>query len=149
MPLYKKGDEALCSNYRPISLLSSFHKIFEKLVKEKVLNFLSKNEILYKYQFGFRKSHSTNLALLEVVETLYANLDVDNYGLGIYLDLQKAFDTVDHNILLSKLSHYGIRGNALNWFETFLKGRKQFTSVNGTCSKTSLSLAAEFPKAPF
>ena len=138
VPLYKKGDEALCSNYRPISLLSSFHKIFEKLVKEKVLNFLSKNEILYKYQFGFRKSHSTNLALLEVVETLYANLDVDNYGLGIYLDLQKAFDTVDHNILLSKLSHYGIRGNALNWFETFLKGRKQFTSVNGACSKTSV-----------
>jgi hypothetical protein len=109
-----------------------------ELVKEKVLNFLSKKEILYKYQFGFRKSHSTNLALLEVVETLYTNLDADNYCLGTYLDLQKAFDTVDHNILLSKLSYYGIRGNALNWFERFLNRRKQFTSVNGACSKTSV-----------
>ena len=137
IPLFKKGDEAQCSNYRPISLLSCFHKIFEKLIKCKMLDFLHKNNVLYKYQFGFRKSHSTNLALLEVTEQLYANLNVDNYGLGIYLDFQKAFDTVDHEILLHKLDHYGIRGNILNWFKSYLKDRKQFTFVNGVKSKTA------------
>ena len=86
IPLYKKGNEAICSNYRPISLLSCFHKLFEKIVKAKLLDFLYRNNVLYKYQFGFRKTHSTNLALLEVTEQLYANLNVDNYALGIYLD---------------------------------------------------------------
>ena len=89
IPLYKKGEEKLCSNYRPISLLSCFHKLFEKVIKVKVLDFLNENNVLYKYQFGFRKNHSTNLALLEVTEQLYANLNVDNYGLGIYLRLSK------------------------------------------------------------
>ena len=138
IPLFKKGDEATCANYRPISLLSVFHKIFEKLIKCKLLDFLSTNNVLYKYQFGFRKSHSTNLALLEVTEQLYANLNVDNYCLGIYLDFQKAFDTVDHDILLHKLNHYGIRGNILDWFKSYLSNRKQFTFVNGVSSKTAL-----------
>ena len=120
IPLFKKGDETLCSNYRPISLLSCFHKLFEKVMKSKLLEYLDENNVLYKYQFGFRKTHSTNLALLEVTEQLYANLDVDNYGLGIYLDFQKAFDTVNHEILLDKLHHYGIRGNILDWFKSYL-----------------------------
>ena len=102
-----------------------------------MIEFLTVNKILYKYQFGFRKTHSTNLALLEVTEQIYANLNVNNYGLGIYLDFQKAFDTVNHNILLHKLNHYGIRGNVLNWFKSYLTDRKQFTFVNGTESTTS------------
>ena len=69
----------MCSYYRPISLLSCFHKLFEKIMKSKVLEFLNDNNVLYKYHFGFRKMHSTNLALLEVTEKLYANLDVNNY----------------------------------------------------------------------
>ena len=137
IPLFKKGDEALCSNYRPISLLSCFHKLFEKVIKVKLLDFLNENNVLYKYQFGFRKNHSTNLALLEVTEQLYANLNVDNYGLGIYLDFQKAFDTVDHEILLHKLNHYGIRGNILDWFKSYLSNRKQFTFINGVYSTAS------------
>ena len=137
IPLFKKGDETLCSNYRPISLLSCFHKLFEKVMKSKLLEYLDENNVLYKYQFGFRKTHSTNLALLEVTEQLYANLDVDNYGLGIYLDFQKAFDTVNHEILLDKLYHYGIRGNILDWFKSYLKNRKQFTFINGVNSQTS------------
>ena len=137
IPLFKKGEESQCSNYRPISLLSCFHKIFEKLIKAKVLEFFSNNNVLYKYQFGFRKTHSTNLALLEVTEQIYANLNINNYGLGIYLDFQKAFDTVNHDILLHKLNHYGIRGNVLNWFKSYLTDRKQFTFVNGTNSMVS------------
>ena len=137
IPLFKKGDETLCSNYRPISLLSCFHKLFEKIMKLKLLEFLNENNVLYKYQFGFRKTHSTNLALLEVTEQLYANLDVENYGLGIYLDFQKAFDTVNHEILLHKLHHYGIRGNILDWFKSYLKNRKQFTFINEAYSQTS------------
>ena len=137
IPLYKKGDESLCSNYRPISLLSRFHKLFEKILKQNLLDFLYRNNVLYKYQFGFRKTHSTNLALLEVTEQIYANLNVDNYGLGIYLDFQKAFDTVDHEILIEKLHYYGIRGNILDWFKSYLSNRKQFTYVNGTSSKIS------------
>ena len=93
-------------------------------MKSKLLEYLDENNVLYKYQFGFRKTHSTNLALLEVTEQLYANLDVDNYGLGIYLDFQKAFDTVNHEILLDKLHHYGIRGNILDWFKSYLKSCK-------------------------
>ena len=73
---------------------------------------------MLKYQFGFRKTYSTNLALLEVTEQLYANLDVDNYGLGIYLDFKKAFDTINHEILINKLHHHGLGCNILDWFKS-------------------------------
>ena len=102
----------------------------------KLLEFLNDINILYKYQFGFRKTHSTFLAL-EVAEKLYANLDVNNYGVGIYLDFQNKFDTVDHEILLYKLNHCGIGRNILEWFKSYPKNRKQFTSINGGHSYTS------------
>ena len=108
VPIFKKGDQTHCSNYRPISLLSCFHKLFEKIVKFKLDEYLKTNNILYKYQFGFRKSHSTNLAIVHVIDEIYSHLNQNMYGLGIFLDLKKAFDTVDHEILLSKLEHYGI-----------------------------------------
>ena len=134
VPIFKKGDQTHCSNYRPISLLSCFHKLFEKIVKSKLDEYLKTNNILYKYQFGFRKSHSTNLAIVEVIDKIYTHLNQNMYGLGIFLDLKKAFDTVDHEILLSKLEHYGIEGNALNWFKSYLTNRRQCTKINGKLS---------------
>ncbi len=103
-------------------------------MNNRLIVFLHNHEILYKYQFGFRKGHSTNLALIEITEQLRAALDRGDYALGAYLDLSKAFDTVDHKILLNKREHYGIRGIVYNWFESYLSGRKQFTVVNNTKS---------------
>ena len=98
------------------------------------LNFLGKHSILYSFQFGFRESHSINHALVSMTETIKNSLDNRKFGCGIFLDLQKAFDTVNHSILLMKLENYGIRGPALEWFKSYLSGRKQYVSVNGFSS---------------
>ena len=132
--LFKKGDRMLPNNYRPISLLACFNKIFEKLICKRLLAFLEHQAILFQFQFGFRGNHSTILALIECVDSIRRLLDEGNYVLGIFIDLTKAFDTVDHDILLYKLQHYGIRGHAYNFFKSYLTNRKQFTYVNGTTS---------------
>src|SRR4051812_11698029 len=121
-------------NYRPISLLNIFNKLLEKIVYKRVYNFWDKNGVLYKYQFGFRKGFSTSLALMEVMDYCYKNIDEGYKVLGIFFDLQKAFDTVDHGILLSKLYNYGIRGLMYNWFQDYLRDRKQYTVVNSVQS---------------
>lgn len=134
IPVYKKGDSSLPTNYRPISLLSIFDKLLEKLMYKRVYTFLTENNILYPYQFGFRKNHSTSLALIDVIDNIYSCLDNNETVVGIYVDLQKAFDTVDHNILLYKLYNCGVRGIAHKWFVNYLYNRKQFTSVNNAVS---------------
>ena len=134
IPLFKKGCPLTASNYRPISLLSVFSKITEKVMYERLYKFLEKHEILYSLQFGFRASHSINHALVSLTEAIKNSLDNRKFGCGIFIDLQKAFDTVNHHILLMKLEHYGIRGTALNWFESYLSDRKQCVSVNGSYS---------------
>ena len=96
--------------------------------------FLIKNNILYKYQFGFRKNHATTDALTEVKDYIYKSLDEGNCVFGIYIDLKKAFDTVEHKMLLYKLQYYGIRGLALEWFKSYLSNRKQFVLINDTHS---------------
>ena len=97
-PLYKAKDHMIFSNYRPISLLSSFSKILEKLMSNRLLNFLNKCDILNKYQFGFRNNHSTYMALIILLENLNNALDKGECSVGIFLDFQKAFDTVNHGI---------------------------------------------------
>jgi hypothetical protein len=99
------------------------------------MSFFLKNKVLYQHQFGFRKNHSTSLALLEMIDSCYKNLDQGNIVLGIFFDLQKAFDTVNHDILLRKLYHYGIRGVMHNWIKDYLTNRHQFTVVNGVSSE--------------
>ena len=110
IPLFKNGCPLVASNYRPISLLSVFSKIIEKLMYGHLYKFLEKQEMLYSLQFGFRASHSINHALVSLTEAIKNSLDNRKFGCGIFIDLQKAFDTVNYEILLSKLEHYGIRG---------------------------------------
>lgn len=138
IPVYKKGEKSLASNYRPISLLSVFDKILEKLIYKRLMSFLKSHNVLYKYQFGFRSNHSTSLALVDVIDELYKQLDANNYVCGIFFDLQKAFDTVNHEILLDKLRYYGIRGTAFNWIKNYLSNRFQFVSIGNVQSKLSL-----------
>ena len=102
IPIFKKGSTTDPVNYRPISMLSVFDKLLEKLMYKRLIKFLTKNNILYGYQFGFRSGHSTTLALVEVFDEIYKKLDEDSLVMGIFLDLQKAFDTVNHKILIEK-----------------------------------------------
>ena len=134
IPLYKTKDPALFSNYRPISLLPFFSKILERLMYNRLYNFLTEHNILSMNQFGFRKNYSTFLALMDLVDSISKNIDEGNYSIGIFLDLSKAFDTINHTILLDKLCRYGIRGVTLNWFKYYLNDRKQFVSYNNTTS---------------
>ena len=134
IPIYKKGDRQTIGNYRPISLLSIFDKVLEKIMHSRLYSYLNASNILYDYQFGFRRNYSTCLALIDVVDQIYEHLDNHEKVVGIYLDLQKAFDTVDHEILLAKLYHYGIRGNVFDWFKDYLTGRKQYVCISGSNS---------------
>ena len=129
--LFKKGNPELPSNYRPISLLSIFSKIFEKLMYKRLYKFLEIHNILYSLQFGFQENHSIDHALVSLTEAIRDTLDNKRFGCGIFIDLQKAFDTVNHKILLAKLEHYGVRGCALEWFRSYLCDRKQYVSVKG------------------
>ena len=133
--LFKKGDCELPSNYRPISLLSIFSKIFEKLMYKRLYKFLEIHNVLYSLQFGFQQNHSIDHALVSMTEDIRNTLDNKKFGCGIFIDLQKAFDTVNHQILLSKLEHYGIRGCALNWFRSYLSDRQQYVCINESNSR--------------
>ena len=136
IPIYKKGSRLLVSNYRPISLLSNINKIIEKIVFTRLCNFLEKHKCLYDLQFGFRTKHSTNHALIDITENIRQSLDNKHIACGIFVDLQKAFDIVNHDILIKKLSHYGIRGIANNWISSYLRQRSQFVTILGFNSKT-------------
>ena len=112
IPIHKGGLTTDIGNYRPISLLSVFDKIIEKLMHKRLYNFLEEHNILFCNQFGFRKNNLTSLALIQITEKIKESIDNKQYGCGIFIDLRKAFDTVNHSILLTKLEHYGIRGTA-------------------------------------
>ena len=124
IPLFKSGDSSLFSNYRPVSVLPAFSKILEKVIYNRLLQYLTKHNILSDNQFGFRKHHSTKYALTLLYDKISAAIDNKENTVGIFIDLSKAFDTVNHEILLQKLFHYGIRGVAHEWFVSYLKNRQ-------------------------
>ena len=103
VPIFKAGDSALINNYRPISVLTFFSKIFEKIICNHLTEFMDENNIIYEYQFGFRQKHSTQQAIISLVEKITNCLDSNDIVIGVFLDLKKAFDTVDHDILIAKL----------------------------------------------
>ena len=109
VPLHKGGSTEDLNNFRPISLLSIFDKIIEKLMHKRLYHFLELHNVLFENQFGFRKNNSTSYALMEITEHIKESIDKGKFGCGIYIDLRKAFDTVNHSILFKKMEHYGVR----------------------------------------
>ena len=124
IPVYKAEDPCLFVNYRPISLLPNFSKFFEKVMCN----------LLYCFQFGFRKNHSTSLAFIHLINKISSAIDRHEITAGVFLDLSKAFDTLDHEILFAKLEHYGIHEVALRWIKSYFSCRQQFVQLNVACS---------------
>ena len=134
IPIFKAGDRQNVSNYRPISILPLLSKIFEKIVFTQILNFLEKYNLLSNNQYGFRPKRSTTQAMLDNLQFIYNNLDSNHVVLSIFLDFSKAFDCIDHELLLSKLGKYGFRGVSNDWFKSYLSDRKQYVYINETDS---------------
>ena len=133
-PIYKKLDKTKCVNYRPISLLSNLSKIFERIMYNRLERYLERNNMIYNHQFGFRRSYSTEHALMSITEQIKSNFRTKSYSCGVFVDLEKAFDTVNHSILISKLRHYGLNEICLSWFTSYLNNRSQQVSLNGQTS---------------
>ena len=130
IPVYKGDDETDPNNYRPISQLSVFNRIFEKIMYNRLKSYIEDNELLFEAQYGFREKFSTQHAILDIVNTVQTNMDKKMFACGIFLDFKKAFDTVNHNILLHKLHHYGIRGIVHEWFSSYLANPTQTTHID-------------------
>ena len=145
IPLFKSGDNSLFTNYRPVSVLLVFSKFLERIVYNRLNNFLNKYDILSRNQYVFRKNYSTAHALIQLYDKISNAFDNKKVTLGLFIDLSKAFDTVNHEILLDKLEHYGVRGIALQWFKSYLSCRKQFVQYNGYNS-SSLDIACGVPQ---
>ena len=138
VPLHKSKNKFQLSNYRPISLLPIIGKLFESHIYNDLLAFIEANGILCPQQCGFRKNSSTNIAVTKLLDKIVSGMEERKFGLGVFLDLQKAFDMVDHQILLKKLHFYGIRGIPLQIFSSFLSNRKQCVKINRALSDFSL-----------
>ena len=144
-PIFKKDDEMQVTNYRPISLLPSISKIFEKVIFRQLYDYFHQKKLFYNAQYGFREKHSTELAALELVDRVTSEMDKMNTPISIFLDLSKAFDTLDHDILLAKLEYYGIRGTANRLLQSYISDRQQFVEIDNTRSDT-LSLTTGVPQ---
>ena len=136
-PIFKSGNKSDANNYRPISIISVFARIFEKIVHDQLYNFLSTNNILTPSQSAFRKLHSTITSLINCTDNWYRNIDKKQLNLSLFLDLKKAFDTVDHQIMVKKLNAIGVRGIAGDWFASCLSNRKQYCSLGDQKSSES------------
>ena len=133
-PLHKGGSKSDLQNYRPISVLTSFNKIFETIIKKRLLKFWNKYNVFTATQFGFRENYSTTLAVTQFCKHIRNETDQNNNVCAIFIDLAKAFDTVNHKILLFKLEQYGIRGLANELIQDYLTNRKQYVHANGVSS---------------
>ena len=130
IPLFKSGKRHDLSNYRPISILPLFSKIFEKLIHVRLTSFFDTNNVLSENQFGFRRKHSTVHALNTAISSITKSMNDKSYSIGLFIDFSKAFDTIKHDILLSKLEHYGIRGPALDLLTDYLTNRFQYVTLD-------------------
>ena len=134
IPLFKAGDPEVFSNYRPVSILPCFSKLLEKVFHNRLSEYVNVNKMLFNGQYGFRKNCSTTFALLDLMEDITKAIDDKKFTVGLFIDLKKAFDTIDHEILLKKLYFYGVRGTAYNWIESYLSSRFQYCCYNSVSS---------------
>ena len=134
VPLLKGGESSIVNNYRPISKLCVISKVFEKLVSDQLKGYLDANDILSTYQSGFRKQHSTTSAALKVTNDIIDAVDSKRFCAALFIDLSKAFDTVDHNILINMLLHIGVSRQAASWFKDYLSARTQCVQLEGSHS---------------
>ena len=132
VPVYKDGDRTEVSNYRPISILTCFSKVYERIMHNRLSEHLEINKVLYSRQFGFQARNSTDHAALVLSDSILSALEKNEFLLSLFIDLSKAFDTVDHNILLQKLEYYGVRNENLKWFKSYLHNRRQFVTHGET-----------------
>ena len=142
---FKKDDPTIMDNYRPISLLTAISKLFEKVVFSQLYEYFHKKNSFYDSQYGFLKNHSTEYAAIELTDKVLKDIDEKNISLAIFMDLSKAFDTLDHDILIKKLAHYGINGTPLEWFTSYLTGRSQYVEIDDVSSNV-LSLSTGVPQ---
>ena len=145
IPLFKAEDRDVFTNYRPVSILPSFSKFIERIVYNRFLEYFNKYNILSDKQYGFRKNHSTSLALVNLYDKISTAIDQKEIAVGIFLDLSKAFDTVNHGILFDKLKHYGIRGLAFEWVKSYFSNRLQFVQFND-CFSASKNITCGVPQ---
>ena len=133
VPVFKgKGeDRTEYSGYRPVSVLPTLSQLFERVLRGRLVGFLDRHRVIVPGQYGFRSGHSTAMAVLDMTERVRRAWDRGNAALGVFIDLKKAFDTVDHQLLLAKLEHYGVRGGALGLLESYLGGRSQYVQYRG------------------
>ena len=147
IPIHKKGDKLDFNNYRPISLLPCASKVMERVVQRQLLNYLKSHSLLSSNQSGFRPKHSTVTALATVTDDWLQSIDKGELTGAIFVDLQKAFDMVDHLILLSKMESMGVKGVELEWFKSYLSNRRIRTSVNNELSDEKL-ISSGVPQEP-
>ena len=133
--MYKKGDPQLFENYRPISLLPTISKVLEKIIHKQLSSYFDEYGLFFPNQYGFRPKHSTEYAALELIDRIINKMDKNEIPIDIFLDLSKAFDTIDHTILLHKLKYYGLEDSTLRLFESYLKNRKQYTEIEESKSE--------------
>ena len=138
IPVHKGDNWAEFNNYRPISILPFFSKFYEKVIYDRLISFINKHNLLYAHQYGFRSNYSTSMAIIQLVKQISTSIDKKEVSSGIFLDLYKAFGTVNHKILLQKLENYGIRGIALSWITSYLNNRKQFVQFNNVNSSENI-----------
>lgn len=136
--VFKIGDKCQFTNYRPTSVLPRFSKVFEKVVSNRMLAFLESENILFDNQFGFRKNRSTSMAILDTCERISHAIDNHEFAICAFIDLSKAFDNINHSILIRKLEYYGFRGVAFNWFRSYSNSGQQYVFLNGVSSSLKL-----------